>query len=57
MAIIHQKQLFLWSDIEDLGDLERLKLVLSILPDEDFMKKLEADRGPSGVNKYPIRAV
>jgi len=57
MAIIHQKQLFVWSDIEDLGDLERLKLVLSILPDEDFMKKLEADRGPAGVNKYPIRAV
>ena len=57
MAIIHQKQLFVWSDIEDVGDLERLKLVLETVPDEDLMRKLEAERGPSGIDRFPIRAV
>ena len=57
MAILHQKQLFVWSDIEELGDLERLKLILETLPDENLMQKLEAERTLSGINKYPIRAV
>ena len=57
MASITQEQLFVWSDIEELGDLERLKLVLDTLPDEPLMKALESKRGQSGVNKYPIRAV
>jgi len=57
MASIQQKQLFVWTDIEELGDLERLKLVLDAIPDEGLMMKLEATRGPSGVNKYPIRAI
>ena len=57
MASIQQKQLFVWSDIEEVGDVERLKLVLEAIPDEELMKKLETKRGPSGVNKYPVRAV
>lgn len=57
MASIAQNQLFVWSDIEELGGLDRLKLILDTLPDEDLMVQLEAERGPSGVNKYPIRAV
>ncbi|MDD4680764.1 MAG: transposase, partial [Clostridia bacterium] len=32
MAIIPQQTLFVWSDIEDLGDLERLRLVLEYMP-------------------------
>ena len=34
MAIIPQRSLFRWEDVEELGDLERLRLVLSALPDE-----------------------
>jgi hypothetical protein len=57
MAILPYQQLFVWSDIEELGDLERLRLVLKVLPDEELMQKLERIRGRSGVDKYPIRAV
>lgn len=56
MAIIHQQQLFSWKDVENLGDLERLRLVLKALPDEPLMQKLEAERG-NGRNDYPIRAM
>ena len=34
MAIIPQRQLFSWKEIEALGDLERLRLVLEYLPAE-----------------------
>ena len=37
MAIIPQKQLFRWNEVEELGDLERLKLVIDYLPDEELM--------------------
>jgi len=56
MAIIHQQQLFSWKDVENLGDLERLRLVLKALPDEPLMQKLEAERG-NGRDEYPIRAM
>ena len=56
MAIIHQQQLFSWKDVENLGDLERLRLVLSALPDEPLMQKLESERG-NGRDQYPIRAM
>lgn len=56
MAIIPQKQLFGWEEIEDLGDLERLRLVLEYMPDEELMRILELNRG-KGRNRYPIRAV
>jgi hypothetical protein len=56
MAMIPQSPLFSWEEIEDLRDLERLRLVLEWLPDEPLMRHLEADRG-RGRNEYPIRAV
>ena len=48
--------LFSWQDVEGLGDLKRLHLVLDALPDEALMRKLEAERG-KGRDDYPIRAV
>lgn len=56
MAIIAQKQLFGWSDIEILGDLERLKLVVTYLPDEKLVSALEQERG-RGIDDYPVRPV
>ena len=41
MAIIPQRGLFRWEEVEGLGDLERLRLVLSALPDEPLMAVLE----------------
>jgi hypothetical protein len=40
MAIIAQKKLFKWKEIEDLGDLERLDVVLKYMPDEGLMREL-----------------
>lgn len=45
MAIIPQPTLFSWHDITELGDLERLALVLDTLPDETLMRTLEDARG------------
>jgi hypothetical protein len=56
MAIIPQVSMFVWSEIEELGDLERLRLVMEYMPDESFMRKLEAERG-KGRDDYPVRAV
>ncbi len=56
MAIIPQMSLFVWSEIENLGDLERLKLVLEYMPDENLMRKLEKQR-KKGRNDYPVRAM
>jgi hypothetical protein len=56
MAIIRQKQLFSWKEIENLGDLDRLPLVLEYLPDEPLMRILESQCG-KGRDEYPIRAV
>ncbi len=44
MAIIPQKNLFGWKDVEELGDLERLVLVLESMPDEKLVKTMELDR-------------
>lgn len=48
MAIIPQLKLFGWNEIEQLGDLERLRLVLEYMPDEDMMRLLEEKRGMAG---------
>jgi hypothetical protein len=56
MAIIPQKQLFSWKEFENLGDLDRLRLVLDYLPDETLMRTLESQRA-KGRDEYPIRAV
>jgi hypothetical protein len=56
MAIIPQMRLFGWKEIEGLGDLERLHLVMEFMPDEELMKKLEQKRA-NGRNDYPVRAM
>jgi transposase len=56
MAIIAQKRLFGWEEVEELGDLKRLKLVVEHLADEKLMKVLEKQRD-RGRNEYPVRAV
>jgi len=55
MATI-QKNLFNWQELEILGDLERLKLVLETLDDEPLMRKLEKERG-KGRDDNPVRAM
>jgi len=56
MAIIPQISLFVWDEIEKLGDLERLNLVIQHIPDEELMRALEMERG-KGRNDYPVRAI
>lgn len=55
MAIV-QKNLFTWQELEIIGDLERLKLVLENLDDEKLMQELEKDRG-KGRDDNPVRAM
>ena len=52
MAIVYQKSLFSWKDIDDLGDLERLKLVIDHIPDQKLISALYQSRG-RGRNDYP----
>jgi hypothetical protein len=54
MATIIQPSMFSWKDIEADSDLNRLLLVLSVLPDESFVSLLEQRRG-RGRDDYPIR--
>ena len=51
-----QRLPFSWRDVEGLPDLERLRLVLAVLPDEEIVAALEAGRG-RGRNDYPVRAM
>jgi hypothetical protein len=53
MGSIAQKQIFSWKNIENIGDLERLKLVLDYIPDEKIINILEKER-KNGRDKYPI---
>jgi len=55
MAIIPQKQLFSWKEIEDLADLQRFSLLVKYLPDESLMSNLESLRS-KGRDDYPVRA-
>jgi hypothetical protein len=55
VAIIAQKPIFGWDEIEGLADLRRLGLVLDSLPDEALMVALEAQRGKRGRDDYPVR--
>jgi hypothetical protein len=56
MALIAQGRLFSWEELNELGDLDRLRLVLEYMPDEELMNGLEGDRG-RGRDEYPVRAV
>ena len=51
-----EKLPFSWRDVEILPDLECLRLVLDVLPDEEIVSALEAGRG-RGRNDYPVRAM
>jgi hypothetical protein len=53
MSIVAQQQLFSWKNIEKLGDLERLNLVLEYIPDEEIIGILEKER-KNGRDKYPV---
>ncbi len=54
MAVIPQRPLFGWPDIDVASDLDRFLLVLSALPDEPLVRYLECLRG-RGRDDYPIR--
>ncbi len=56
MAIIQHKYIFSWKNFENIGDLERFKLLIKYLPDEKLMRALESKRN-KGRNDYPIRAI
>ncbi len=56
MAVIRQQSLFSWEQFKGTGDLERLKMVLEVLPDEELMLKLEDER-KGRRDDYPIRPV
>lgn len=54
MANIPQPFLFSWKEIDESSDLDRLRLVLSVLPDEALVRFLEQKRG-KGRNDFPVR--
>ena len=56
MNIIQEKTIFDYMEIENLGDLERLKLCLENIEDDKLCKTLEEERG-NGRNDFPIRVM
>jgi len=50
-----QQSLLSWKEIEASSDLDRLRMVLSVLPDETLMLELERARS-KGRDDYPVRA-
>jgi len=56
MASIAQTNLFSWEKIDASSDLDRLEVILSVLPDEELMRALELQRG-HGRDDYPVRAI
>jgi len=56
MAIIPQVTLFEYSELEELGDLERFKLALEGIDDEELMRKLEKRR-KNGRDDFPVRVM
>lgn len=56
MRIIPQMSLFSHNEDQDLGDLERLLLVINYMPDEKIIHKLRRIRG-KGRNDWPVEAM
>jgi hypothetical protein len=60
MAIIHELNLFSWKDFQgdtqNLGDLERLLIVIETIPDQKLIHTLSVLRG-NGRNDHPIQAM
>lgn len=56
MATIRIQHLFSWRQVESNSDLERLKLVMEAIGDEELMVEMEKER-KGRRDDYPIRAV
>ena len=56
MNSISQISIFDYREIENLGDLERLKIFFENIDDEKICKKLEEER-KNGRNDYPVRTM
>ncbi len=56
MNIISEQTIFDYMEIEELGDLERLKLFLENIEDDELCSKLEKDR-KLGRNDFPVRVM
>ena len=56
MAKIIQQKIFRWQDVDESGELERLRMVIEAIPDDELMKALEAER-KGRRDDYPIRGV
>jgi len=54
MATTPQPSLFSWQQVDSASDLDRPRLVLSVLPDEELVRLLEQRRG-RGRDDYPVR--
>lgn len=54
--ILKQIHFFNYTEIEELGDLERLKLVFEGIDDEELMKRIDAKR-KNGRDDYPVRVM
>jgi len=56
MAIIPKPQLFSGEHVEASSDLDRLRMALESMPDEELMRALEAERkGRRGAHPGPHR--
>lgn len=56
MAKIIQQKIFSWKDVEASGELERVRMVIEVIPDDELMKALELQRRGRR-DDYPIRSV
>lgn len=56
MADIAQRSLFTWQDVESSPEILRLERVLKVLPDEELLLALEAQRDGRR-DDYPLRAL
>ena len=56
MPIMAQRKLFSWKEWEVRSDLDRLRMVLGVVPDGGVMRNLEVHRD-KGREDYAVRAV
>ena len=56
MSKIIQQKIFSWKDVEASGELERLRMVIEVMPDEELMEALESER-KGRRDDYPVREV
>ena len=56
MPIMAQRNLFSWKEVEVGSDVDRLRMVLGVVPDEGLMRNLEVHRD-KGRDDYPVGAV